>query len=155
MMLPNPDITNFRRHTLSWGGGVASVLYQVLSGCSCGIELSFFYSTKENVMKNTLPTLGAILSVAAIVYLAPVALAADDYAPSMGEHSMAGTIEAINNQTGWMKINTGMGELNIHYPAPTVKDLKKGDKITVHLSYTKDGETMNDSGMMKSDKKAW
>lgn len=65
----------------------------------------------------------------------------------MGKHNMSGTIETINSRTGWMKLKTAMGVLTIHYPPPTVKDLKKGDNITVHLSYTKDDDKMKDGKM--------
>lgn len=119
-------------------------------------------------MKSILLPIVAILMLTAmaILSLSPVFVSADEYSQpnaqsqdvkdvpesenmSMGMHSMSGTIETINSQTGWMKIKTGLGELTIHYPAPTVKDLKKGDKITVHLSYTKGEDQMKHDMMMK------
>jgi hypothetical protein len=119
----------------------------------------------ERSMKSILLPIVAILMLTAmaILSLSPGFVSADEYSQpnaqsqdvngsgnmSMGMHSMSGTIETINSQTGWMKIKTGLGELTIHYPAPTVKDLKKGDKITVHLSYTKGEDQMKHDMMMK------
>ena len=119
-------------------------------------------------MKTVLLTLAAIYTVTALFILSVSSafVSAEEYSKgatqswsdkdsehmSMGTHSMTGTIETINNQTGWMKIKTGIGELTIHYPAPTVKELKQGDKITVHLSYTKEGDKMKDDGMKDHDK---
>jgi len=115
-------------------------------------------------MKSFLLTVTAVFTVTAMIIfgLAPGFVSADEYSKGgaqswgdkdhkaesmpLGVHSMGGTIESIDSKTGWMKIKTGMGDLTIHYPAPAVKDLKQGDKITVHLSYSKD------DGMMKGDK---
>jgi hypothetical protein len=126
---------------------------------------SFCSTRMENSMKSILLPVIAIMMLTgmAILSLSPGFVSADEYSQpnmqsrddngsenmSMGMHSMSGTIENINSQTGWMKIKTGIGELTIHYPAPAVKDLKKGDKITVHLSYTKGEDRMKHDMMMK------
>jgi hypothetical protein len=115
-------------------------------------------------MKSILLTVGAIFAVTTmfILSLSPSA-SADDYGKGnaqgwddkttesmpMGKHSMGTTIESIDHKTGFMKLKSGMGEMTIHFPAPAVKDLNKGDKITVNLSYTREGEKMKDDGMMK------
>ncbi len=72
----------------------------------------------------------------------------------MGKHAMSGTIETIDQKTGWLKVKTGEGSLNVHFPPAAIKDLKAGDEITVHLSFTKGGEKgemkgMKDGEMMK------
>lgn len=60
----------------------------------------------------------------------------------MGKHDMSGTVEAIDHKTGMMKVKTGVGALDVHFPPPTIKDLKPGDSITLHLGYTKGSEMM-------------
>lgn len=101
-------------------------------------------------MKNFLFTLAAL----AMCFMVPGVASADDYGKSgddmmvMGQHSMGVTVDSIDHKTGFMKLKSGMGEMIIHYPPPAVKDLKKGDKITVNLSFTTD-EGKKDAGMMK------
>lgn len=60
----------------------------------------------------------------------------------MGRHDMAGTVETIDHKTGMIKVKTGVGPMDIHFPPPTIKDLKPGDSITLHLGYSKGGEPM-------------
>ncbi len=55
---------------------------------------------------------------------------------TMGQHTMAGTVTSIDHKTGWLRLKTGLGTLRLHYPPPTVKDVKKGDKMTAHLGFT-------------------
>jgi len=70
----------------------------------------------------------------------------------MGEHGMSGTIENIDHQTGWIKLKTAAGVMTVHFPSQSTKDLKNGDMITVHLSFSKGEEKMDklmDDKMMK------
>lgn len=111
-------------------------------------------------MNKILITAAAVVTVTmlGLVGLAPSFVAADEYggtqnwkdtsAEDMGKHSMDGTIESIDHKTGWLKLKTGMGELTLHYPPATIKELKKGDKIAAHLSYTRE-QGKHDDGMMK------
>lgn len=116
-------------------------------------------------MKNFLLPIAAILTITALIILSlsPV-VSADEYGNAsaqamddkgmdsmpmpMGKHDMAVTVESIDHKTGFMKLKSGLGEMTIHFPAPTVKDLNKGDKIKVHLSFTKEEESMKDDKMM-------
>lgn len=66
----------------------------------------------------------------------------------MGRHSMSGTITDINQQTGWINLKTAAGDMKLHFPEASVKDLKSGDTISVHLSFSK-----GDEMMMKGEKK--
>lgn len=108
-------------------------------------------------MKNSLLPVASLLPLAALVFLSmsSAVVTADEYGKSggemmmMGEHDMGGTVQSINHKTGWMKLKTGVGEMTIHYPPASIMDLKKGDKITAHLSYTKEGGKMDDDKMMK------
>jgi hypothetical protein len=69
----------------------------------------------------------------------------------MGRHGMAGKVESVDHKTGWIKVKTEEGVMTVHFPPDSIKDLKDGDTITVHLSYTtgekKGGEMMDHGGM--------
>ncbi|HEY3519536.1 MAG TPA: hypothetical protein VGK80_00665 [Rhodanobacteraceae bacterium] len=54
----------------------------------------------------------------------------------MGEHSMSGTVESVTSK-GFVSLRTDDGNLKLHFPDAS-QNLKKGDKITVHLGYSKD-----------------
>ena len=56
----------------------------------------------------------------------------------MGEHDMTGTIGSIDHKTGVVKLESKPHDLELHFPPDSIKDLKKGDKITVHMSFKKD-----------------
>lgn len=54
----------------------------------------------------------------------------------MGQHDMNGTVESVNHKDIVM-VKTDDGSLKVHFPNAK-QDLKKGDKITLHLSYSMD-----------------
>lgn len=54
----------------------------------------------------------------------------------MGEHSMSGTVTAVSSN-GMVHVKSEGMNLRLHFPQAS-QNLKKGDKITVHLGYTKD-----------------
>ncbi|GEM_PF-713792 len=54
----------------------------------------------------------------------------------MGEHNMSGTVTSVSS-AGMVMLKTGEGTLKLHFP-DAASNLKKGDKITVHMGYTKD-----------------
>ena len=54
-----------------------------------------------------------------------------------GEHAMRGTITAIDESTGILSLRTDTGDLKLHFPPPSVRELKEGDTITVHLAFEK------------------
>jgi len=56
----------------------------------------------------------------------------------MGEHDMTGTIERIDHKSGVVKLSSKPHDLELHFPPNSIKDLKQGDKITVHMSFQKD-----------------
>lgn len=70
-------------------------------------------------------------------------------AKMMGEHKMSGTIENIDHKTGMLRLKTGEGPLELHFPPPSIKDLKAGDAITVQLGFSKGGETTKGGEMMR------
>lgn len=53
-----------------------------------------------------------------------------------GEHSMSGKITAID-KAGHVTLKTGAGNLRLHFPPDSLQGLKKGDTITVHLSFSR------------------
>lgn len=57
----------------------------------------------------------------------------------MGEHSMSGTVESVTSN-GMVHVKSDGMNLRLHFPQAS-QNLKKGDKITVHLGYTKDSST--------------
>jgi len=57
----------------------------------------------------------------------------------MGEHSMSGTVESVSSN-GMVHVKSEGMNLRLHFPDAS-QNLKKGDKITVHLGYTKDSGT--------------
>lgn len=70
--------------------------------------------------------------------LAGPALAHKETPNIQGEHDMTGTVSKIDKKKGTLVLKTGAGDLHLHFPPDTVKDLKDGDKITVHLGFTKE-----------------
>lgn len=56
-----------------------------------------------------------------------------------GEHSMSGTVESVSSD-GMVHVKSEGMNLRLHFPHAS-QNLKKGDKITVHLGYTKDSST--------------
>jgi hypothetical protein len=53
-----------------------------------------------------------------------------------GQHDMAGTVQSVD-PSGMVTVQTGLGNLTVHFPA-AAQNLKKGDKIILHLSYSID-----------------
>ncbi len=81
-----------------------------------------------------------------------------------GRHWMTGKVESVDHKTGWVKVKTDEGSLTVHFPPDSLKDVKEGDTLTVHLAFTKGtppkpapmmeekkpmGEKKTDGGMMK------
>jgi hypothetical protein len=58
-------------------------------------------------------------------------------AKHQGEHAMSGTVTDIDPQTGKLSLNTGVGELELHFPPQALKDVKEGDQLTVYLGFSK------------------
>ncbi len=53
-----------------------------------------------------------------------------------GQHDMAGTVQSVD-PNGMVAVQTGLGNLTVHFP-DAAQNLKKGDKIVLHLSYSMD-----------------
>lgn len=61
---------------------------------------------------------------------------ADPSSNVKGRHDMAGTVQSVD-PNGTVTVQTGLGNLTVHFPA-AAQNLKKGDKIILHLSYSMD-----------------
>ncbi|MGQ0741685.1 MAG: hypothetical protein ACT4OG_05245 [Alphaproteobacteria bacterium] len=55
----------------------------------------------------------------------------------MGVHEMAGTVTAIDPKTGKLDLDAGGQKLQLHFPPNSLAEVKKGDRITVHLGFEK------------------
>lgn len=55
--------------------------------------------------------------------------------PSM--HTMPASVTSVDAKTGIVEVNSAGMALKLHFPPASVADLKSGDKITLHLGFTK------------------
>ena len=55
----------------------------------------------------------------------------------MGMHLMPATVTAADTTTGVVDVMTGGTALKIHFPPKAMASLKAGDKITLHLGFSK------------------
>lgn len=53
----------------------------------------------------------------------------------IGAHSMIGTVEDIDTETGMVNLKTPEGPLTLHFPPKSLAQLKKGDRMRVNLSF--------------------
>lgn len=53
-----------------------------------------------------------------------------------GMHRMPATVTSADPATGLVKVDSLGMALVVHFPPSSMKDLKPGDKITLHLGYT-------------------
>lgn len=58
----------------------------------------------------------------------------------MGQHDMTGTVSSVSSKD-FVMVKTDDGMLKVHFPDAHT-NLKKGDKITLHLGYSKDSSSM-------------
>ncbi|MEP6897415.1 MAG: hypothetical protein ABI870_02685 [Rhodanobacter sp.] len=55
----------------------------------------------------------------------------------MGMHMMPATVNAVDASTGVVDVTAGGMALKVHFPPAAEAGLKAGDKITLHLGYSK------------------
>lgn len=53
----------------------------------------------------------------------------------MGTHSMSGTVDDIDSETGIVDLKTDVGVLKLHFPPKSLANVKKGDKLKVSLGF--------------------
>ena len=54
-----------------------------------------------------------------------------------GMHTMSAIVTAIDATTGLTGLDSGGMKLQIHFPAASLSGVKVGDKITLHLGFSK------------------
>lgn len=103
--------------------------------------------------KSSLSTLGAL---ALALALSGVAVAQDSTPPSsmdkmgamhsdmkgmhhnmMGMHMMPATVTAADAKTGVVEVTSEGMSLKVHFPPSAMVGLKVGDKITLHMGFSK------------------
>ena len=52
-------------------------------------------------------------------------------------HMMAATVDAIDHTTGIVDVTAGDMKLKVHFPPASLTSVNAGDKITLHLGFTK------------------
>ena len=55
----------------------------------------------------------------------------------MGMHVMPATVTAVDTKTGLIDVMAGSMALKLHFPPATLAAVKSGDKITLHLAFSK------------------
>ena len=59
------------------------------------------------------------------------------HGPMMGMHMMPATVTEVDTHTGMVEANAEGMALKVHFPPASVATLKAGDKITLHMGYSK------------------
>ena len=54
-----------------------------------------------------------------------------------GWHKMSGTVDKIDHAKGMVTLKSGAADMALHFPPDSIKDLKKGDAITVDLGFSR------------------
>ncbi|GLQ87361.1 hypothetical protein ISS98_12195 [Dyella flagellata] len=54
-----------------------------------------------------------------------------------GMHAMPATVTSVDSKTGIVEADTEGMNLKLHFPPAAVADLKAGDKITLHMGFSK------------------
>lgn len=55
----------------------------------------------------------------------------------MGQHSMQATVTSVDQAKGKVNVRTSDGSLALKFPPEQLRDLKRGDTVTVHLGISK------------------
>jgi hypothetical protein len=55
----------------------------------------------------------------------------------MGMHAMPATVDSVDQQTGMVEATAEGMTLKLHFPPSSLANLKAGDKITLHMGFSK------------------
>ncbi|SEJ01143.1 hypothetical protein [Frateuria terrea] len=55
----------------------------------------------------------------------------------MGMHAMPATVDSVDQKTGLVGVTSEGMSLKVHFPPSALANLKAGDKITVHMGFSK------------------
>jgi hypothetical protein len=61
----------------------------------------------------------------------------DMHGNMMGMHKMPATVTAADAKTGVVDVTTAGMALKVHFPPDAMANLKAGDKITLHMGFSK------------------
>jgi hydrogenase maturation factor len=50
---------------------------------------------------------------------------------------MPATVSSVDSKTGIVEVDSAGMSLRVHFPPASVANLKAGDKITLHMGYSK------------------
>ena len=106
-----------------------------------------------------------ILSIAAVpVFVAAIAFADDRYGSGVehgatsgtsagasssgfiGQHMMTGTVKDIDKDEGTVKLDAEGHELELHFPQSALRNVSKGDRVTVQMALKKASSGSGTSG---------
>lgn len=59
------------------------------------------------------------------------------HAGMMGMHAMQAVVTTVDKQSGLVGVTAGGMALTVHFPPSSVANLNAGDKITLHMGYSK------------------
>jgi hypothetical protein len=76
----------------------------------------------------------------------PGAVGAGDYE---GRHTMSGEVTKIDQRKGHITLKTEEGNLELHFPANALQNVKKGDRVSVELALK--AETASGAGRSQTD----
>ena len=60
-----------------------------------------------------------------------------DMSSMSGMHDMPATVTSVDHGSGIVEVESGNMKLKVHFPSSAIADLKKGDKITLHMGYSR------------------
>lgn len=66
----------------------------------------------------------------------------------LGKHMMPSTVDSVDHETGIVDLTSLGMHLQVHFPPPTISELKAGDKINLSLGYRMQNSAKGD--MQKS-----
>lgn len=76
------------------------------------------------------------IALAAIGTASAAGMSAKHPSGTLGAHAMPSTVTKVDHKTGMVYV-TSMGmHMAVHFPPPTIKALRAGDKILLNLAYS-------------------
>ena len=93
-----------------------------------------------------------IASLALLGMVAAPALAQSTSSDMKGRHDMQGQITSLDEKKGWIHLKTPEGTMILRVSPDSLRNVKKGDTVTVSLALKDTGPSLKDSGPSKSSK---
>src|SRR5262245_26119104 len=51
-------------------------------------------------------------------------------------HTVDGEVTKVDAKKGWVDVKTAEGRMKLHFPPPTLQNVKAGDRVTIELGLT-------------------